>query len=300
MGWNGSDGGGERRVRRTRTPARASPSATRFDRGIPTKWGVALLILVVGVAGVIGLLRYTCNDEGMARQDASPVKARRDVAPPKADAPAPEMVTNRRGQVVRKRRPETYRDERGVLRYKAGGARAPEKDEFKNPIKIATHSNHPQFKYSCENEIATLITLEPGDMLAGEPDYGERFKRDFLQALMEPIKINEDDSERDKEIKRLVEEEKHELAKRIKAGEDIGEIFAEARAEARRLAAIRRDIVNLANEMTADGEMTEQDMTDCYKAANKMLEEKGLAPMKYDGIMKRRMMLSTRKLNKTK
>jgi len=290
MAWNrGSEGA-------TPVKAKAKPSPVR---GI-----VAGLVVVVAVVACYFAFFSASEKQQKVVEQKKPTTIK-EVKPAPAPKPIVEeedlgWVTNRKGQVVKKRKPETYRDERGVLRYKAGGARAPEEHEFDNPIKISTASNHPEFKHSCENEIATLLTIEPGDMLAGEPNYGERFKKDFIQALLEPIEINEDDSERDKEIKRLVEEQKHELAKRIKDGEDLETIFTEARAEARRLAAVRNEIVQMAHEMASDGQMSEQEMTDCYEAANKMLEAKGLEPMKYGGIMKRRMMLSNRaKMNQT-
>ena len=255
---------------------------------------------VVAVLGCVLLLVFGGGDGAPKAKAVKKAGVIKEVKP----APAPRAVeseedviglyTNRNGKVIKRKKPTTYRDERGVLRYK-GGARAPEKDEFKNPISVGASNNFPEFKHACENEIATLLTTEPGDMLCGEPNYDDYFKQDFIQALLEPVEISDDDTEKDKELKRLVEEQKHDLAKRIKNGEDLATIFTEARAEARRLAAVRKEIVEMAHSMVDDGDFSEQDMKDCYDAANKMLESKGLEPLKYEGIMKRRMALANRK-----
>ena len=60
------------------------------------------------------------------------------------------------------------------------------------------------FAHHSENEIACLLTIQPGQGLVGTPRYNGRFTRDFLKSLETPIIINEDDSEEDKELKRNV------------------------------------------------------------------------------------------------
>ena len=218
----------------------------------------------------------------------------------KLEQPKEEVVMkrDRKGNLRPWKRPETYRDEKGVLRYKAGGARAPEKDEFKNAVKINTASNIPRFKYHVEHEIATLITLEPGGALIGSPRFDKRFEQDFINSLLEPVEINEEDSEYDKQLKRDVEATKRELAERIKAGENLADILTQTRDEIRRLAAIKQDLLTVAREETADPNMSEADVKDYYEAVNKLLEQKGIAPVSANSLMKRRAMRQAKQLKK--
>ena len=224
-----------------------------------------------------------------------------------ASAPAPVAKTNESVRMVRNKRTgelepwkpkETYRDQNGVLRFAAGGARAPEKDEFKNAIPVNTPSSVPKFRHRSEVEIAVLLKTQPGEMLFGTPSYDKHFKDDFVKALMEPVEITEEDSEDDVALKKLVEEEKHELAKRIKDGENIETIFSDCRDELRRLATVKREILDLAHKAAKDGEMSDADVEDYYRAANLMLESKGLAPVNVDSLMKRRLRYMNRRGNK--
>lgn len=198
------------------------------------------------------------------------------------------MKRDRKGNLRPWKKHETYRDGKGVLRYKAGGARAPEKDEFKNAVKINTTSNIPRFKHQVEHEIATLLTIEPGGALFGSVRYDKRFEQDFVNSLMEPVKIEEDDSEEDKQLKNDVEATKRELAERIKAGEDLATILTETREEVRRLSAIKQDILTIAREELSKAELSDSDVKDYYEAVNKLLEQKGIAPINANSLMKRR------------
>lgn len=208
------------------------------------------------------------------------------------EAPKEEVVMkrDRNGNLRQWKRPETYRDDKGTLRYKAGGARAPEVDEFKNAVRIDTPSNIPRFKHHVEHEIATLLTVEPGGMLIGAPHYDRRFEEDFLRSLTDPVKIEEDDSEADRQLKQEVEATKKELAERIKAGENLADIFTETRDEIMRLAAVKQDIMALAREATANPDMSDADVKAYYDAVNRLLEQKGIAPVGVGGLMKRRAM----------
>lgn len=210
------------------------------------------------------------------------------------------MKRDRKGNLRPWKKPETYRDEKGVLRYKAGGARAPEKDEFKNAVKINTPSNIPRFKHQVEHEIATLLTIEPGGALFGSVRYDKRFEQDFVNSLMEPVKIEEDDSEEDKQLKKDVEATKRELAQRIKAGEDLATILTETREEIRRLAAIKQDIMTIAREELSKAELSDSDVKDYYDAVNKLLEQKGIAPINANSLMKRRAIRQAKMANQIK
>jgi hypothetical protein len=102
------------------------------------------------------------------------------------------------------------------------------------------------------------------------------------------VKIEKDDSEEDKQLKKDVEATKRELAERIKAGEDLATILTETREEVRRLAAIKQDILTIAREELSKAELSDSDVKDYYEAVNKLLEQKGIAPINANSLMKRR------------
>ena len=216
------------------------------------------------------------------------------------EKPKPEpvqMVTNRHGKVVQRKKPETYVDAAGVERYVKGNGRVPLKNPEKYLVKSVVHPNaYPDFKHDCENEIANLLTIESGGMIFGDREYDKRFEQDFVQALMEPVEITEEDSEEDRRIKENVEAVKHELAERIKQGENLGDILTAEREEIRRLAQYKQQMEELFHEQLSTGEIqTEQDLDDFCKAVNTMLESKGIEPFKISGLMRRRLGLDRAK-----
>ena len=232
--------------------------------------------------------------------EVTPVKA----PPAKAEEPKPEpvqMVTNRHGKVVQKKKPETYVDAAGVERYVKGNGRVPLKNPEKYLVKSVVHPNaYPDFKHDSENEIANLLTIESGGMIFGDREYDKRFEQDFLQALMEPVEITEEDSEEDRRIKENVEAAKHEIAERIKQGENLGDILTAERDEIRRLAQYTQQMEEIFHEQISTGEIqTEQDLDDFCKAVNTMLESKGIEPFKISGLMRRRLGLDRAKNQET-
>ena len=105
---------------------------------------------------------------------------------------------------------------------------------------------------------------------------------------MEPVEIKEDDSEEDKRIKQEVEATKHELAARLKAGEDIGAVLEETREELRRMAAYKESVMETARDEIMKNATSTADVDAYHEAMNKMLESKGLAPVKMSGLMRRK------------
>ena len=195
--------------------------------------------------------------------------------------------TNRFGEVVRRVKPETYVDARGILRYKNGNARVPNPDDFKNPIRIERSTGLPHFNHPVEDEIATLISVAPGETLVGEISY-RGFDRDFVNSLLDKIEFSEDDSEYDREIKQGVIEVKKDLAARIKNGEDLVQILKDARSELMRSAEYKNQIGDLVHEQLLDPTVSDEELKDSIAAANKRLESKGLAPIKETKFLRAR------------
>ena len=272
------------------------------------KGAIAGLIVVIAA---VGAWYFLTQKQEEVKPEAKPKKTTRietvtpaPAAPPKVEKPKAEpvqMVTNRHGKIVQKKKPETYVDAAGVERYVKGNGRVPLEHPEKYLVKSVVHPNaYPDFKHDSENEIANLLTIESGGMIFGDREYDKRFEQDFVQALMEPVEINEDDSEEDRRIKENVEAAKREIAERIKQGENLGDILTAEREEIRRLAQYKQQMEELFHEQVSTGEIqSEQDLDDFCKAVNTMLESKGIEPFKISGLMRRRLGLDREKRKST-
>ena len=288
-------------------PRKAPPKGGSKPSGA-FKGAIAGLIVVIAA---VGAWYFLTQKQEEVKPEAKPKKTTRietvtpaPAAPPKVEKPKAEpvqMVTNRHGKVVQKKKPETYIDAAGVERYKKGNGRVPLEYPEKYLVKSVVHPNaYPDFKHDSENEIANLLTIESGGMIFGDREYDKRFEQDFVQALMEPVEINEDDSEEDRLIKENVEAAKREIAERIKQGENLGDILTAEREEIRRLAQYKQQMEELFHEQVSTGEIqSEQDLDDFCKAVNTMLESKGIEPFKISGLMRRRLGLDREKRKST-
>lgn len=193
----------------------------------------------------------------------------------------------------------TYRDEKGVLRYKNGGARAFDPDaNTKKVIYGADADGNPTFKRSifknvAENEIARLITLRPGDSMIGTRRYDERFESEFRKSLETPIIISKDDSPEDAALKESMIAVKIEICDRLAEGEKLKDILNETKSELQRLARIKRNIQQEVLSQTS-GELDESEVQIYIDAANIMLENEGIAPIKGGPILRRNLILQSK------
>ena len=275
MAWNGSTGRGERPQSKPRQPKRRPQGLLVAVCGLVVLAGVCVVAWVMS-----GGEKPTQKPDGPRKvKKATPVvSSNTKPAKPVAQEESPGVRTNRWGEVVKRQKPETYVDERGILRYKKGNGRVPNPEDFKNPTRISTRGNMHEFKHPVENEIAVLIMAQPGEMLVGEPDYSN-MKQDFVNALIDKIEIDEDDSEMDRELKQNVEELKKELAERVKNGEDLVEILKEARRELRMSADYKQNLNDVILEQLYDPSISDDELARTMQAANKMLEAKGIEPI---------------------
>lgn len=253
--------------------------------------GIVAGLVVVCVLGGLCLWMFSGSEEA---PKSKPDKERgriKAVTPAKAPTNVVKVVEakpKKHSKYVDYDPDKVFKDDRGVLRYKHGNGRVPLSDEEMQ--KYLVHQNKyerrvPSFRHECENEIAVLIALEPGEMIFGDFDHGKSWQKDFVEALTDPIEINEEDSEFDKQIKKQVEEVKHDLAKRLKQGEDIAKLLEDTRDDLRRLANFKDQIRELVDEQVENAQSAE-DVETCFAAMNKMLEDKGLAPVKMNKMMR--------------
>lgn len=197
---------------------------------------------------------------------------------PSATVPAQveEKVETARERALRKINEGIYTDERGVRRY-ANGARVPVKPDVVVDLR---NLKERKFSFASERQIADVLMIVPGERLIGEIRYGEAFEEDFKNSLTNRIEIYDDDSAETKELKQAVIDTKLDLADRMRNGESVAEIMAQARKEAQDIAAYRADIESQVKELVESGDINEKDEQDLYDAANLMLEQRGAKPLR--------------------
>ena len=143
------------------------------------------------------------------------------------------------------------------------------------------------FNHSCENLIAAYLTLPPGDGMIGTPILGERFRQQFLKSLEEPIIVSKDDTPENAQLKRDMIATKIDLKARMDEGEDICKILSDTHKEVQDLARYKTMLQKEIHDAAKNPDMTMQDVDDLVEAANKMLDEKGIAPIKLGPISRR-------------
>ena len=143
------------------------------------------------------------------------------------------------------------------------------------------------FRHSCENLIAAYLTLRPGEGMVGTPVLGERFRRQFLESLKEPIVVSADDPPEDAQLKRDMIATKADLKARMEAGEDICKILGDTHREVQDLARYKAMLQKEVREASRSPDMTMQDVDDLVRAANEMLDARGIAPIALGPISRR-------------
>lgn len=143
------------------------------------------------------------------------------------------------------------------------------------------------FDFKSEKEIICLLTVEPGDMLLGDGNYGPEFERDFVQSLSKPIIVTEDDTPEQSEWKKMMIEAKAELKARMDAGESISEIMRTTRREYQRMAEMKDFLKDEIRSLKGKKGVTVQDIETCIDAANRLLESKGVSKLRISPLMRR-------------
>ena len=161
-----------------------------------------------------------------------------------------------------------------------------------NDFRKATQGKYAIFPHRCENEIACYLSLKPGDAIFGTMRYTGRFKDEFIKSLETPIVIDPGDPDDVKELKRNVREAKIQLKAALDRGEDIEQIMLDTRKELQDLAMYKMDLKRTIYEMRREKPMTADDLQDAVDAANRMLESKGIAPIRFGPLVRQKMLMS--------
>ena len=145
------------------------------------------------------------------------------------------------------------------------------------------------FHHHVENEIASLLTMQPGEGIVGTPRYSPRLNEEFMKSLENPIVVYDEDSEEDKILKNAMIETKAQLKERLDNGEDLAQILLDTRREYQELARYRMTIEAELVKFKRQENVTEQDLDDFINAANATLAQKGIAPMKLGAIARQKL-----------
>ena len=136
--------------------------------------------------------------------------------------------------------------------------------------------------------ISRLVNTTPGSGVIGTMNY-DRFQDQLLRALEQPITIDDDDTPEEVAKKQAVIQTRAELKQMLDSGEDIAQVMREAESEMRRLWNYRRSLHLELAKAQKDGKFNADDMKDYIDAANKMLTDNGMEPLKHPEFWLRRM-----------
>ena len=155
-------------------------------------------------------------------------------------------------------------------------------------------SNTDFLRHSSERMLAGVALVEPGTYFVVKPEFGESFDQDFLNALVDKIDINDDDSEETVAVKRGVADLKKEIAEICKReGKKPSEVMNEHAAAMCELGRYQRDLENELDRIHANEEYSDKDVEDFCTAANELLKSKGLPPMQHLDLTRRSFMIKS-------
>lgn len=149
--------------------------------------------------------------------------------------------------------------------------------------------SHPAaiFEHTTDNEFAVILALRPGETLIGGPvRHGGNYEKAFRESLKTPIVVDENDPKDVQSLKCAVIETRFRMKEALDRGEDIEGIVQDAYVEAQKLALYKDALRKQVNEVACSEDMTDADIDDLVTAANRVLESRGIAPMKF-GVLTR-------------
>ena len=195
-----------------------------------------------------------------------------------------------------------YIDERGIKRY-PGGLRVSDKNENIAPRLDFNKLNPPRFKNIVDEQIATLIELEPGAGVFGTLPYGDAFDKRFLESLKEDVSLIDLEgtrvrSEYDIELQKCVQDTKKEILERYKNGEKPSSIMSEARAELQRLGQYTHQLRQQVFEIMRDERYSDDDIQDFKTAANELLKQQGLPELRFPSMVFRQHLINNKRMPK--
>ena len=144
------------------------------------------------------------------------------------------------------------------------------------------------FRHPSERQIAGVAFAEPGSYFVVKPEFDEAFNKDFINALVDKIEVNDDDSEDVKAGKAAMTDLKKEIADICrKEGKTPSEVMNEHASSMFELGRYQRDLEKEIERIHTNPDYTDSDVEDFCNAANKLLESKGLPSMPFPDLTRR-------------
>lgn len=264
-----------------------SKSAPRNGRARVVLWGGAVAVVACGVA-----LFLMSGDSKDPDADRPKAQAKGQIAEVTPAAPVPvadEAPVSETNSVPKKEKlaPGTKRHvdwKRPANWDQLTRAQKTRAQPVGRVIKPVGWDDRKLFTQSSDRKIERLMRVQPGRLMLGTVTYNERFVDDFLESLKTPIEFTEEDTEADRALKQAVKDARDDLKAAYDRGEDIVEIMRATEKELHDLAAYKLDLRSLIVEYRKSGEHSDQDVKDYIEAANAMLTERGMEPLRLGEI----------------
>jgi len=161
---------------------------------------------------------------------------------------------------------------------------------LKNPPKQEYKVRVPYdfMRHPCEQQVASLMSVEPGTYFVINPNYGKEFDDDFTKAFVDGTTVNADDSEEVRLIKENVSKTMQDLARICREeGKKPSEVMTEYADSMYSLGQFQRNLEQELQKIYDAPELSDEEVKDFVAAANQMLEEKGIAPLPYPDLTER-------------
>ena len=280
MAWNKPSESGEAISRSLHKKSSLKRSGDRFS----VKGAVTGAIIVLGAAVAAWWLWPT----GETRQDATSTKRGliKEVKPASAPKVAEVEVDK-----PKERPPQKVGEVRDGFIKLCTGELYPVRGVIKTSAKSNTVIDRTFTNFS-DRVIAEMLTLEAGSYLLGSSEVlFEDFDSKFEKSLKQRIEFLPEDSPEVKELKSAVIELRDDLRKRKAAGEDIVQTLILTRNQLQELGTYKEELRQQIDKLMDDHEFSEKDEDDLVKAANLMLEDRGIKPFELPSAAKHALLL---------
>ena len=289
MAWNGSNSA----ARGPQTAEARPRSAVSNNNNRSLLRGVCAAIAVAIGAGAAWWL--------LSRNGEAPTEPAKEVPATKQIAEVqPSPPPNEKAEKSPEEKPLTEREKRLKYYKDKYGDNIPE--NLKPVVYFLEHppqktfkvqGDTPYLRHPSERHIAGLVLKEPGTLFVMKPEYGESFDKDFINALVDKIEIYDNDPEDVRRVKQDVELAKKEIAAICrKEGKTPSEVMNEQAAAMFELGRYQRDLETELDKIYDSPELTDAEVDDFCRAANKLLEGKGLAPLALPDMSRRSVRLA--------
>lgn len=279
MGWNGS-GGGSTPIKPKVTAKKPSPI-----RGIVA--GALVCVLAIGAYFVFFSGSEKAQKEEVKKQPAR-IKEVKPAAAPKAE-PVKELTDAEKRQKEIERYEKIFEGKEMPKGIKARIYYLKHPPESSYEVKVP----HEYLRHHSERSIASIVLAEPGTEFLDVLQFGSSFNEDFVNALVDKIEIKEDDDEETRRVKEDVTAAKKEIARicreEAKAPNEVMNEYAKMMYD---LGKFNRNLIQQLHEVRFNPDMSDEDVKDFFRAANKMREERGMAPIKVPSLAYRALSLS--------